>query len=229
MREPNNINAVSQLNIDLLGFIFWPASSRYVKNILIDDEFVPPYNQKRLDQPQDVTNLSTLNLGQIKRVGVFVDDTTESIVRHTLNFSLDYIQLHGNESRQMCETLRSTIKSNLNSDIKIMKAISISSQQDIMKYHEYEGVVDFLLFDTKCFTFGGSGVKFDWNMLEFYDGDIPFFLSGGIGPESVARVKAFSHPQFLGVDLNSRFEDAPGVKNVDRLKQFINEIRSENE
>ena len=95
----------------------------------------------------------------------------------------------------------------------------------ILKYKEYVGAVDYFLFDTKCKTVGGSGQQFDWQVLDEYDGDVPFLLSGGIGPEDVSRVRSFRHPKCVGIDLNSRFETEPGVKDVEKLRKFLNEIK----
>ena len=125
----------------------------------------------------------------------------------------------------MCENLRLTLDPDIRPGIKIIKAISVSDASDIQKYKEYVGAVDLFLFDTKCKTVGGSGQQFDWQVLEQYDGEIPFLLSGGIGPDDVSRLHAFHHPKCIGIDLNSRFEIEPGVKDVEKLKGFLNEIQ----
>jgi phosphoribosylanthranilate isomerase len=106
----------------------------------------------------------------------------------------------------------------------LIKAISVSGQDDIATYKAYEGLVDYFLFDTKCPTVGGSGRQFDWSVLSAYDGETPFLLSGGIGPNDAERVKAFHHPKCIGIDLNSRFEIAPGMKDVAALRKFLNEL-----
>ena len=100
-------------------------------------------------------------------------------------------------------------------------------KEDVMRYKEYEGSVDYLLFDTKCATSGGCGKHFDWSVLEAYDGNTPFLLSGGIGPEDIDNVKAFRHPMMAGIDLNSKFETEPGIKDIEKLKLFIRKIRNE--
>lgn len=125
----------------------------------------------------------------------------------------------------MCENLRSTLDPDIRPGIKIIKAISVSDASDIQKYKEYVGAVDLFLFDTKCKTVGGSGQQFDWQVLEQYDGEVPFLLSGGIGPDDASRLHAFHHPKCIGIDLNSRFEIEPGVKDVEKLKGFLNEIQ----
>lgn len=229
MRDADNIRAVSELDIDMMGFIFWPRSPRFVRMISSSAGIIPDYSAERLKTQIGKVDDAAAALRGIKRVGVFVDDMPQNIVTRTYNYSLDYIQLHGDEPRETCENIRATIDPDIHPGIRIIKAISISDPRDLDRCRDYAGVVDLFLFDTRCSTVGGSGMPFDWHILDAYDGDIPFLLSGGIGPESAARVKAFSHPRFVGVDLNSRFETSPGVKDVALLRTFINEIRNENE
>ena len=107
--------------------------------------------------------------------------------------------------------------------MEIIKAISILTLDDLALAEDYEPLVDYLLFDTKCETVGGSGRQFDWSILNHYQGQRPFLLSGGIGPDDARRLAAFSHPQLAGYDLNSRFETAPGIKNVAALQRFLAE------
>lgn len=151
-----------------------------------------------------------------KRVGVFVDEDIETVRQTAADYALDIIQLHGQESPEYAAQLR---------EWEVVKAISVSSRDDIMNYKAYEGLVDYFLFDTKCKTVGGSGEHFDWTVLVDYAGETPFLLSGGIGPDDAERIKAFHHPRCAGIDLNSRFETAPGLKDVDKLKTFIKNIR----
>ncbi len=191
MREAENIREVEALGIDLMGFIFWPKSSRYVSKR-------PAY-------------LPT----KCKRVGVFVDEDIESVKRIADDYALDYIQLHGHESSDYCAQLQG---------LHLIKAISVSSRNDIATYKTYEGLVEYFLFDTKCPSVGGSGQQFDWSVLSAYDGSTPFLLSGGIGPDDAERIKSFHHPQCIGIDLNSRFELAPGLKDVIKLQAFIKEL-----
>ena len=198
MREPKNIEQVAQLGVDMMGFIFYPKSPRYVSYVLA-----------RSDADRKVC-----------RVGVFVNDSIPEILDKIHSFSLNAVQMHGSESRELCEQLREA-----NGDIKIIKAISVSNVGDIQKYKEYVGAVDYFLFDTKCKTVGGSGQQFDWQVLDEYDGDVPFLLSGGIGPEDAFRIRTFHHPQCVGIDLNSRFEIEPGIKDVEKLNKFLNEIK----
>ena len=191
MREPDNIRAVEALGIDLMGFIFWPKSSRYVSE---RPAYLPTH---------------------CKRVGVFVDEDLETVRRIADEYALNFIQLHGHESREYCAQLNG---------LKLIKAISVSGHDDIATYKTYESLVDYFLFDTKCPSVGGSGQQFDWSVLSAYDGSTPFLLSGGIGPDDAERVKAFHHSKCIGIDLNSRFELSPGLKDVAALQKFLNEI-----
>ena len=226
MREPENIRAVSALGIDMIGFVFWPESPRFVRMISSQAGIIPDYSVERLNKGRGKVETPADEVVLPKRVGVFVDDMPQSIVTRVFNYDLDYVQLHGEESRVMIENLRRTLEPDIKSGVKIIKALSIGSPEDVSRYKEYEGVVDLFVFDTKCKTVGGSGEQFDWDVLKLYDGQTPFLLSGGIGPDDVERVKSFAHPQFAGVDLNSRFETEPGLKDVEALRQFIQAIRN---
>ena len=213
MRDAQNIREVSQLGVDMIGMIFYPKSPRYVEMQSSHAGIIPDYVKE---------DINIKSAKSPARVGVFVDDMVQNIVTRVVNYHLDYVQLHGNEPREMCENLRLTLDPDIRPGIKIIKAISVSDASDIQKYKEYVGAVDLFLFDTKCKTVGGSGRQFDWQVLEQYDGEVPFLLSGGIGPEDVARIHAFHHPKCIGFDLNSRFEIEPGVKDVEKLKGFLN-------
>ena len=221
MRDAENIHAVSELGIDLLGFIFWPKSPRYVGMVSSQAGIMPDYSHLGRPGTKEKGNPT------VKRVGVFVDDMPQNIVTRVYNYQLDYVQLHGNESRVMIENLRRTLDPDIRKDIKIIKAISIASEADLGKCDAYEGAVDMFLFDTKTPLLGGSGNQFDWTVLADYKGETPFLLSGGIGPDDVERIRCFHHPRFVGIDLNSRFEKEPGVKDVEKLRTFINKLRDE--
>ena len=220
MREPENIRAVAKSGIDMMGFIFWEKSPRNVKQLHVAAGIIP-------DRADDkIVNEQTQSC---KYVGVFVDEMPQTVVTRVYNYHLDYIQLHGTESPTYIDNLRSTLVPDIAPDIKIIKALSISTADDIKRWREYEGHADMLLFDTKCTSVGGSGEQFDWSMLDQYDGSLPYLLSGGIGPDDAERVKDFlapgKHPMCIGIDLNSRFEDEPGVKNIEKLKTFISKIQ----
>ena len=194
MREADNIRAVEALGIDMMGFIFWPKSSRYVSQR-------PDYLPKR-----------------VKRVGVFVDEDPEQVKRLADDYALDYIQLHGQESPSYIFQLRG---------LHVIKAFNISIAEDLLQTQPYEGLVDFFLFDAKGKSVGGNGEKFNWDVLDAYQGATPFLLSGGIGPDDAERVNAFYHPKCIGIDLNSRFELSPGLKDVPKLKEFMCNLNTE--
>jgi phosphoribosylanthranilate isomerase len=179
-----------------MGFIFWPKSSRYVSER-------PDYLPERC-----------------KRVGVFVDEAPEQIKRIAGNYALDYIQLHGHETPEQISHLLP-----LASHLSLVKAFNIATADDFAITEAYEGVVDCFLFDTKGKCVGGNGEKFDWRVLDDYAGKTPFLLSGGIGPDDARRVNNFHHPQCIGIDLNSRFESAPALKDVQEISRFLKEMK----
>lgn len=207
MREAENIREVEQLFTHrssfftfhpspftpLMGFIFWLKSSRYVSER-------PAYLPSKC-----------------KRVGVFVDASIEDIHQNVADYALDYIQLHGQESPAFIQKLRSLC----GDSIAIIKAFNIATAADLAQAGPYEGIADYFLFDTKARQVGGNGTKFDWTVLADYAGETPFLLSGGIGPDDAEQVQAFHHPLLAGIDLNSRFELAPGLKDIQQLKTFI--------
>ena len=211
MRDADNIRDISALGVDMIGLIFYPPSPRYVQQFSSGAGIIPDYAPDMGKTPL--------------RVGVFVDDMPQNIVTRVYNYKLDYIQLHGNEPRETLENLRATIDPDIKPNIKIIKAISVSSAEDINKYKEYVGAADLFLFDTKCKTVGGSGEQFDWQVLQAYDGEVPFLLSGGIGPDDAERIRNFHHPKCIGIDLNSKFEIEPALKDVEKLKQFLVKVK----
>lgn len=219
MRDADNINDVSALDINWMGFIFYPKSPRYVRQISSNAGIIPDYSSLKEKATAD-------DAGRIRRVGVFVDDMPQNIVTRVFNYHLDIVQLHGSESPVMIDNLRRTLDPDIRKGIKIMKAISVKSDDDILKCKDFEGHVDYFLFDTKTPLKGGSGEQFDWSVLQSYDGATPFLLSGGIGPDDARRVRAFSHPRCIGIDVNSKFEKEPAFKDVDLLRKFISEVRA---
>ena len=198
MRDAENIREVEALGIDLMGFIFWPKSSRYVSE---RPAYLP-------------TNC--------KRVGVFVDEDIETVKRIADDYALDYIQLHGHELADYCAQLRG---------FKLIKAFNIATTEDFKQTEPYTGIVDYFLFDTKGKSVGGNGEKFDWSVLSAYDGNTPFLLSGGIGPDDAEVLTSHFSPltskKCAGIDLNSRFEQAPGLKDINKLKDFLNALNNE--
>ena len=214
LRDGENIRQVAGLGIDWIGMIFWDKSPRNVTMIPTHAGIIP-----------DRGSISPLTSHSTPlRVGVFVDEMPQNIITRVVNFQLDLVQLHGHETPTVIRNLRSTLDPDIRPGIKFIKAISVMRREDIAAYKDYEYCVDYFLFDTKCPTVGGSGNQFDWSILEAYDGPIPFLLSGGIGPDDAGRVRAFRHPKCVGIDLNSRFESAPAIKDVDALSRFLKEL-----
>ena len=157
---------------------------------------------------------------KIKRVGVFVDAPLNEMLQKSTCFRLDYLQLHGHDSPALCRNAQA-------SGVKIIKAIPIEKQEDLFQTEMYAACVDYFLFDTKCSGFGGSGKRFNWSLLEGYQGDIPFLLSGGLAPDSLEALRAFVHPRCIGIDLNSGFEITPGIKDYALLNEFINQLKTQ--
>ena len=221
MRDPENIHAVKELGIDYMGLIFWPKSPRYVGTINVNAGTMPnlPCQLDTDGTPAETTQK------QPALVGVFVNEMPQTVVTCAYNYRLDYIQLHGNESTIYIDNLRRTLVPDILPNVRIIKALSIREADDVKRWREYAGHVDLFLFDTKCESMGGSGKQFDWSVLNGYDGDTPFLLSGGIGPEDAERIKAFNHPRCIGIDINSRFETAPALKDTERLRTFIHLIK----
>ena len=153
---------------------------------------------------------------RVKKVGVFVDASLDDIRQHVSDYQLDIIQLHGHETPAFLEALK---------PLTLIKAFNIADASDLQKTKAYEGIADYFLFDTKGKIVGGNGEKFDWTVLTAYEGATPFLLSGGIGPDDVQKVKQFHHHKCIGIDLNSRFESAPGLKDIVQLQTFIKQIR----
>lgn len=193
MRDSENIRAIEQTKADLMGFIFHPKSPRFVASL-------PEYMPKKQ-----------------KRVGVFVNASLEQILAKAQKFSLEYIQLHGDEPPAFCSELK-------NRGLKVIRAQRIANTDDIIRAESYN-MADLMIFDTKTELYGGSGKKFNWQLLENYKGCVPFLLSGGIRSDTFEEIKAFFHPQFAGVDLNSGFEISPALKDVGKLNNFIEKIK----
>lgn len=154
----------------------------------------------------------------VRKVGVFVDASLADIRQHIEDYQLDIVQLHGQESPETLKALK---------PLTLIKAFNIATPEDLQKTVAYEGLADYFLFDTKGKSVGGNGEKFDWSVLDSYQGETPFLLSGGIGPEDAQDVESFRYPKCIGIDLNSRFETEPGLKDITKLKQFLEAIRYE--
>ena len=211
MRNPENIEALAQLPIDFMGFIFYAKSPRYA-------------GQKKTEQWMSKKGRELLS--KVAKVGVFVNAEIEDVVNRIHDFELDYIQLHGAESPEYCRELFDLWGFSSIRKASIIKAFSIDEDFDFSSTAPFTSYCKYFLFDTKGASFGGNGVQFDWQMLDQYQGVTPFFLSGGIGPDSVAAIHAVRHPQLAGIDINSKFETEPGEKDIPRIAQFITELNN---
>jgi len=200
MRDPENISGVVAASPDFIGFIFYPKSKRFIG--------FDPSSEVLANIPDPV-----------KKVGVFVDETPEKVLETYRNWKLDVVQLHGHETPDYCRQIQ-------NSGIKVFKAFSVDESFDFAAMEAYSGVCDYFLFDTKGQLPGGTGQKFNWQLLENYTGNVPFLLSGGIGSDDLEAVLSFSHPQLFGIDINSGFETSPGMKDIERVRVFISELRN---
>jgi phosphoribosylanthranilate isomerase len=199
MRLSENIQEIAALQPDWMGLIFHAQSPRNV-GTLSPDAVVSSFPKT------------------IKKVGVFVHQTMDEIIKIAKVWRLDIIQLHGNYSPEDCKKLKIY-------QLPLIKVFSPTADFDWGFLNEYEDFVDFFLFDTAGKNPGGNGYAFEWEILKNYKGAIPFILSGGIGSEDAEKVKAFHHPKLAGFDINSRFEDEPGVKNISKIKMFIETIK----
>ncbi len=201
MKDPENIRSLTDLPIHFMGLIFYPRSPRYAGD----------------REPLMLRVLPDI----IRKVGVFVNEAPDIVINHIDRFELNYVQLHGNESPEYIDLLRSK------KEVGIIKAFSISGKQDLKAVEMYGDGCDYFLFDTKTPGYGGSGLQFDWNILTEYNGNIPFFLSGGISVADAERIKEIDHPQLYALDLNSKFEISPGIKDISLINQFIKQINDE--
>ena len=198
MKYPENILEVSTLHPDYMGFIFYLKSPRFAD---------------RLD-------LSVLNSlpKDIQKVGVFVNENLENILTVIHNYQLDAVQLHGAENRKLCQLIKEE------ANTMVIKVFSIMDKHNLKVTNEYENITDLFLFNTKTDVYADSEQKFNWNILYNYQGNKDFLLGGKIGPDDIKAIRKLKHPKMIGVDLNSRFEIKPGLKNVDMLRTFMEEI-----
>lgn len=198
MKNPENIREVASLRPDFMGFIFHDPSPRCCRGL----------------DPAIVRSLST----SVTPVMVTVNMAEEETENLAALFGITTLQLHGSESPDLCRYYR-------DSGFRVWKAMSLSGEEDLMRLERYADAVDLFLFDTPTVSYGGSGMKFDWNILDHYDLPVRFLLSGGISPDDVWNLKEFHHDRCAGFDVNSRFELIPGEKDCTRLRSFIRELR----
>ena len=200
-KEPGKVNTVASLGADYIGFIFYNGSPRNVG-----------------EMNSEITRL--LPEG-VKPVGVFVNASKEEILRLVDKYFLKTVQLHGNETPDFCTSLRQK-------GLEVIKAIRVPetiSANFFSGLKEYEGHVDLFLFDTAGKEAGGNGIKFDWNILQDYNLVIPYLLSGGIAPQDAELLKGNLPDKCIGIDINSKFEHSPGIKDMEKLEFFITQLR----
>ena len=206
LTQPDNLTTIAGLGVDYLGFIFYKKSKRYAKS-------------KEL---QEWLGTNPKQLEGLAKVGVFVNAGVDTLLNTVHDYQLDYVQLHGEESAGYCQELQLLWTVNTMRKAKIIKAFSVTEGFDFARTAPYEASCALFIFDTGGQSaHGGTGVKWDWNKLAEYKGKTPFLLSGGIGPEDVVAVTDVEHPLLLGVDLNSKFESAPGVKDAEVISRFL--------
>ncbi|QNF35735.1 phosphoribosylanthranilate isomerase [Adhaeribacter swui] len=199
MREPENIGDLVALQPDYIGFIFYRKSARYA------GEKLNPEYAKHLP-------------ATVQKVGVFVNEALETILALTEKYGLQAVQLHGHETPELCRKLKQA-------GFLVLKAFALDDSFDFTTLEFYEGTCDYYLFDTKGQQHGGNGVTFNWQVLDQYHLNTPFFLSGGLDIEHVAAIKAGRWPQLRGIDINSRFELEPGLKNISKVKKMLTAFR----
>ncbi len=199
LKYPENIRAVAGAHPDFLGFIFYPQSPRYV-----GPDFAMPH-----DLP-----------AQTARVGVFVNQDTEEIEHLANRYRLTYIQLHGHERPEVCLHLRKR-------GHMVIKAFGLHDEFDFGQLERYIPVTDYFLFDTQSAQFGGSGKVFNWSLLNQYTCDKPFFLSGGLSPQVLARQPLPRHPRLFALDVNSGVEDKPGLKITEAVREVMHIIQNQ--
>lgn len=194
----DNLVALAGLNVDMVGFNFYPPSSRYVDLHHSIGEHAIPHS--------------------IKKVGVFVNASLKVMQDAKNTYGLDYLQLHGGESPKMAEAAQLICP--------IIKVFRVTKDFDFKVTTPFE-FADLFLFDTHTESYGGSGEKFEWDLISKYSGETAFLLAGGIGPKDSQAINQFRHPQFLGVDINSGFEIEAGRKDASKIRTFLKEIKNE--
>ena len=194
MRDADNILNVAKLAPHYMGFIFYKKSIRFVKE------------ERAIDLLQ--------NFPAIKKVGVFVDAKLDYILQKVHRHGLSHVQLHGKEQVNFCQKIKKAAK------IRIIKAVSVTEDFNFSILQPYQEVVDYLLFDTKCSGYGGSGITFNWNILKNYNNQLPIFLSGGLSLDNIQSAKKLSFLKIHALDLNSCFEKKPALKDIKLLQKL---------
>lgn len=194
LRDPANATAVANLEPDFMGFIFYPASSRYA--------------------PTELSGAAARALpGGPARVGVFVDAALETMLTTATDYGLDFVQLHGRETPADCAALQAA-------GLRVIKAVTVGEKLNLSTLRPFVPHVNYFLFDTLGQAPGGNGTVFNWQLLRHYNLPIRYLLAGGIGPEHAAELAQLQLPGLAGIDVNSRFEISPGFKDVNALANF---------
>ena len=206
MKDPQNIRQLAELQPDYMGLIFYPKSKRYVERI-------------------DVELLDTLP-ETIRLTGVFVNEEMEVIIKRVIDYGLSAVQLHGAESPEFCRVLKERIvEIDHTKPVELIKAFGMDEGFDFSDLEPYDNVIDYFLFDTKSPMHGGSGFSFDWTILNQYKAQKPFFLSGGLSPDNLKNLIDLNLDKLYALDLNSKFELEPGLKDIESLKSAFQLIR----
>ncbi|WP_339609923.1 phosphoribosylanthranilate isomerase [uncultured Planktosalinus sp.] len=200
LKEAKNLRQVSEANPDYMGFIFYPKSKRFV-----GDEF-------------SKTTLAKIP-ESILKTAVFVNESQENILKTVQKYDFQAVQLHGNESTEICKQLKLQ-------NLIVIKVFAMDDCFDFETLHPYENHCDYFLFDTKTKHFGGSGKSFDWNLLQQYHLKTPFFLSGGLGIENLEAILKLKHNKLYGLDFNSKLEISPGIKNIQLINKVLDTIKN---
>lgn len=201
MRDRINIDAVAKLGPDYMGFIFYAKSPRFIGNSY---------------SPENIYHLTN----EMKKTGVFVNASEQEIAKEVTRYELDAVQLHGSESVELCLMVKQM-------GVEVIKAFQIDEEFEFFELKPYAEVCDYYLFDTKTKNFGGSGHKFDWSILDKYDNNKPIFLSGGIACNDIEDIMSLQNLNIYAVDINSKFEIEPALKNVDLVAKFIQKIKND--
>ena len=191
----DNFKEICNCNIDMIGLNFYSKSKRYVE--------AAPFTFPIANDA-------------VKRVGVFVNESIESVKERVIEYKLDMVQLHGNETAQYAQDI---------ADIaKVIKVFHVDADFDFTDCESYDSC-SYFLFDTSSAEYGGTGKKFDWSLIKSYKAKTPFILAGGISPDDLEMISQIRHPRFSGIDINSKFEIEPGIKNVELVKHFAHAIK----
>ena len=196
MRQAENLQKLELLKPDFIGFIFYERSPRFVGH----------------DYQLEGLSIAT------QKVGVFVNERLDKVVELAKKHGLNYVQLHGDENPAYCAKIKEQ-------GLGILKAVAIGAEYDFESLKPFDALVDYFLFDTQGKGYGGHGVAFDWAILNSYSLETPFFVAGGISNENIDQLLELKHPQFFGIDVNSKYEISPGLKDINVLNELFLKVK----